>query len=352
MTPFKFILAATDFSVPANNAVYRAALLAKQHGARLSIVHVIVPARRMHFRAWLSTSIDRDPQFADARDKLRRLAADLTNRYGVTANVEVRCGHVGDELHRALAHADLLVVGQRRRSALAEMVLGSTAQRLVECTRRPVLVVKQAATNGYRRALVPIDFTPASDAAALVAAALAPDLDLQVFHAFDLTGETVMRDVDVSESVIREYRLRQEAALLARMRRSMTRLGLDTRKLSFALGRGSPVKATLRQVQSQNADVLVATKQRRGRIATSVLGHINSLLARSRCDMLIVSGWVRDPRQPEAAAALRPVARVAGIGHPRVGHAPAAQGSSWMRAQLPAEAFMAGENGRPGRAGG
>ena len=69
MTPFKFILAATDFSVPANNAVHRAALLAKQHGARLSIVHVIVPARRMHFRAWLSTSIDRDPQFADARDE-------------------------------------------------------------------------------------------------------------------------------------------------------------------------------------------------------------------------------------------------------------------------------------------
>ncbi|MEP7282964.1 MAG: hypothetical protein ABI696_13370 [Rubrivivax sp.] len=77
--------------------------------------------------------------------------------------------------------------------------------------------------------------------------------------------------------------------MLARMRRSMTRLGLYARKLSFALGRGSPVKATLEQVQSQNADVLVATKQRRGHVATSVLGHINSLLARSRCDMLIGS---------------------------------------------------------------
>jgi hypothetical protein len=98
--------------------------------------------------------------------------------------------------------------------------------------------------------------------------------------------------------------------------------------------------------------VLVATKQRRGRIATSVLGHINSLLARSRCDMLIVSGWVRDPRQPQAAAALQPVARVSGIGHARAGHVPAAQGSSWMRSQLPAEAFMAGQNGRLDRAGG
>jgi len=270
----------------------------------------------------------------------------------VTAELEVRTGDIVEELHRASTRADLLVMGQRRRSALAEMVLGSTAQRLVECTRRPVLVVKQAATNGYRRALVPIDFTPASDAAALVASALAPDVDLQVFHAFDSTGESIMRDVDVSESVIRAYRVRQEAALLERMRRSMTRLGLDTGKLSFALGRGSPAKATLRQMQIQNADVLVATKQRRGRIATSVLGHINCLLARSRCDMLIVSGWVRDPRQLQALTTLQPVARAAGIGHARAGQAPAPQGSSWMRAQLPAEAFMAGQHGRPGRAGG
>ena len=352
MTPFKFILAATDFSVPADNAVRRAARVAKQHGARLCIVHVIAAARRVPFRAWLSPAIGRDLKVADAHDRLQRLAGDLTNRYDVTVDLEVRAGDVVEELHRASARVDLLVMAQRRRSALAEMVLGSTAQRLVECTRRPVLVVKQAATGAYRRALVPIDFTPASDAAALVAAALAPDIDLQIFHAMDSTGETVMRDVDVSESVIRAYRLREEAALLARMASSMTRLGLDSGKLHFALGRGSPVAATLRQVQSQNADVLVATKQRRGRIATSVLGHINSLLARARCDMLIVSGWVRDPRQSLAAAALRPVARVAGIDHARAGHAPAAQGSSWMRSQLPAEAFMASQHGRPDRAGG
>ena len=352
MTPFKFILAATDFSEPATNAVRRAAMLAQQHGARLHIVHVVEAASRGRIREWLSPTIDLDSKVADARDTLHRLAADLTRRYDVTPALEVRTGDVLEELNRASARADLMVMGQRRRSALAEMVLGSTAQRLVECSRRPVLVVKQAPRWGYRRALVPIDFTPASDAAALVAAALASDIDLQVFHAFDSTGETVMREADVSESVIREYLLREEVALTARMRRSMTRLGLDSHRLSFALGRGSPVKATLRQAQSLNADVLVATKQRRGRMATSVLGSINSLLARSRCDMLIVSGAMRDPRPAQAVTALRPVAQAAGGSHQRATHAHTAQGSSWMRSQLPAEAFMAGQHDRPRRAGG
>ena len=174
----------------------------------------------------------------------------------MTADVEVRCGHVSDELHRALADADMLAMGQRRRSALAEIVLDRTVQRLVKCSRRPVLVVKQVADGAYRRALVPIDFTPASEAAALVAAALAPDIDLEVFQALDSTDESVMRDVDVSESVIRAYRVRQEAVLLARMRRRMARLGLDARKLSFALWRGWPASATREPVMHLQRKVL------------------------------------------------------------------------------------------------
>lgn len=38
--PFTSILAATDFSIDGNNAVRRAALLAHEHGARLTLVHV------------------------------------------------------------------------------------------------------------------------------------------------------------------------------------------------------------------------------------------------------------------------------------------------------------------------
>lgn len=349
MTPFKSILAATDFSVPANNAVRRAALLAKQHGARLGIVHVVGQARRWPISGWFPSTIDLDRWIANARSALHRLASDLTIRYDVTTDLEVRTGDVLQELHHASARADLLVMGQRRRSALAELVFGSTAQRLVECSARFVLVVKQAANQEYRRALVPIDFTPASDAAATVASRLAKDIDLQVFHAFDSTGEFVMGEAD-SESTAREHGLREEVALLARMRRSMARLGLDSSRLSFAFGRGSTVKATLRQAQSLNADVLVAAKQRRGRMATSMLGNVNSLLARSRCDVLIVSRGVRNPRHPQAVAAPRPAA-VTGIGRVRASQAPVAQASSWMRSQRP-QAFTAGPPGRPHRARG
>ncbi len=352
MTPFKFILAATDFSEPANHAVRRAAMLAKQHGARLHILHVVVPTKRGQLRAWFSPAVDLDQKQAEAQDVLRRLADDLTDRHGLTPSIEVRGGEFRDELQRASAGADLLVIGQRRRSALTDMVLGSTAQHFVEHSRRPVLVVKQAPRWAYRRALVPIDFTPASDAAALVAATLASDIDLQFFHAFDSTGETVMREADVSESVIREYLLREEVALKARMRRSMARLGLDSARLSFALGRGSAVRAILRQAQSLNADVLVAAKQRRGRMATTVLGSINRLLVRSRCDMLIVCGGVREPRHPQAVAASRAPSLAVRIGSPsgpRGRPQPVLRGCARSCRQTPS---WQASTGRPLRAGG
>lgn len=37
------IVVATDFSVPANAAVTRATLLARQHGAELYLLHVLFP---------------------------------------------------------------------------------------------------------------------------------------------------------------------------------------------------------------------------------------------------------------------------------------------------------------------
>lgn len=353
MTPFKLILAATDFSVPADNAVQRAALLAKQHGCRLRIVHVINPPRpSRRLLGWGASATDLDVATADARTRLQRLATQLTGRYDVTAELEVRTGDTLEELHRCAARADLLVMGQRRRHPLAEMLAGRTAQRLVEHSRRPVLVVKQLAEAGYRRVLLPIDFSPASDAAACVAAALAPAINLQVFHAVDSIGAALMRRADVDASIIRDYRNREDAALMARMRRSMARLGLGNAKLSFALGRGSPTAATLRQAQDMGADVLVATKHTRTRFASDMLGSLNGLLARSNCDVLIVAGWVRDVRRLQTSPRQWPAARAAGFACPTPVRAQAAQGSSWMQAQLPAAAFMAGQQGLPRRAGG
>lgn len=348
MTRFTFILAATDFSVPADHAVRRAAMLAQQHGARLGIVHVVNPTRFSRIRTSLAPSIELELRVAKGRERLRKLAAELRGSHDVAVDFELRTGDTLEQLQLASSRADLLVVGQRHRNPCIQRVPGTTTQRLVEICRRPVLVVKQVADVGYRRILVPIDLTPASATAAVVAEALAPGIDLQIFHAFAWSGEAAMREADVRESVIHHGRARREAGLVARMRFSTARLGVDSRRMSFAIGQGSPVVATLRQAQALGADVLVATKHRRMRVGASVLGCVNSLLLGARCDMLIVPGRMRDPRQTQASQQALPLSR----GVESRGAAVAAGASAligpWLTpAQTPAPAWRATQRSPP-----
>ena len=77
---------------------------------------------------------------------LQRTLVDL----GDTATGEVAYGHPADELVRASAEIDLLVVGSRRYGPVRRVVLGSTSDRLVHEARCPVLVVPRGTGTGER----------------------------------------------------------------------------------------------------------------------------------------------------------------------------------------------------------
>ena len=51
-------------------------------------------------------------------------------------------------------------LGARGASFMRHLMLGSTAERLVRRSDRPLLVVKQPPHERYRRRLVAVDFSP------------------------------------------------------------------------------------------------------------------------------------------------------------------------------------------------
>jgi nucleotide-binding universal stress UspA family protein len=182
------------------------------------------------------------------------------------------------------------------------LVFGKTADRLLRTCRTPLLVVKQAVQGPYQRVLVPVDFTPCSNAAIRSAASLATGVRIHLFHALSSTREAVLREADVPAAVIRESRAREEAGAAARMRRSVARLGLDSRSMSLVLGRGPVVHSTLRHAQTLGADLIVAGKQRRSPVAGFFLDSVGSrLLAASRCDTVIIPHPLFEPQSSSTA---------------------------------------------------
>lgn len=310
MTPFTSILAATDFSIGGNNAARRAALLAHEHGAPLKLVHVLDPAGCRPLWGWSPGSIDFGLQAAQARESLRRLALEIAGRHGLSPSVEVRVGEPLETLLRASQRAELLVLGRRGHGRFRALRAGRTVDRLFRTCRRPVLVVKMPAERAYRRVLVPVDFSVASDAAVQAAARLAHDGGLHVFHAINSHRDGVLRDTGVPDHLIRESGLRQQAGILARLRRQAARLGLDSTRMGFAVDRGHPVWSTLRHAHRLQADLIVAGRQGRSTLGEWLLGSVSGrLLAGSACDMLMVP----QPRAEALGHAAPPPLRLAAV---------------------------------------
>lgn len=148
---FRHIAVASDFSEGADAAFIIARDLCRQHGARLSVVHVIPPL------------ITPSPLLDDLvvgeldlrlRENLNQNAdREISRRYlsqaeGVMTQAVVLEGDPTSELMAWVAQqeVDLLVVGSTGLSGLAEVFFGSVAARAVRRAPCSVLVARRRAT--------------------------------------------------------------------------------------------------------------------------------------------------------------------------------------------------------------
>jgi nucleotide-binding universal stress UspA family protein len=146
------ILAPTDFSVYANQAVTSAFELAQVCGAKLSLLHVIeVPVYAIEVALPLADLEQ------EARQSLARLLPEAA-----AAHVEVtRLVELGIPYHKILEvaraeHVDLIVMATHGRTGLGHLVLGSVAERIVRLAPCPVLTIRSSGTNtvGLRTTLI------------------------------------------------------------------------------------------------------------------------------------------------------------------------------------------------------
>ena len=186
--------------------------------------------------------------------------------------------------------ADLVVVGKRGTGSLKEFVVGSTVDRLLGRSRKPLLVVKRGNEGPYRQVLVPVDFTDYSEAALVTAASLAQDdAAIHVFHARSSSGEFELQMADVPGPVIREYREMKQGEARARIHELITKVGVEARRVFACVAQGDARRLILDHEKLLQADLIVAGKQGRSAMADFLLGSVASrLLADSNCDVLII----------------------------------------------------------------
>lgn len=287
----KHIFVATDFSKTAAFAERRAAMLAMEHGAELTLLHVVSGLALERLRQLLlhGSAPSNSALLACFEAELRQTAENLVKEYGITVNPRLMVGNPHDDIARAAndAHADLVVVGATG-TALREFFLGATAVAVISEAQQPTLVIRHAPHAPYQRVMAAVDLSLFSSAVVDIACRVAPEADLMLAHAFTVEFESKLRLVGATEQDIQRYRQDARHHAQAQMQILAQALPAET-MTSIQLEHGQPEDILPALVQKIGADLLVVGKHDTSEVEELLLGSVTRhLLFEAGCDVLVM----------------------------------------------------------------
>jgi nucleotide-binding universal stress UspA family protein len=286
------ILAATDLSPASRDAVARAASIAAATGARLELLHAISAGPLDELRRMVGDDRAIERLRDEAVATLGALARDLRERHAVEVALEVRTGRVLDEImieSEAIA-ADLVVLGARGESTLRQLVLGTTAERLLRRARRPMLIVRRPAGRVWHRVLLPVDFSPWSDAAIRLASALAPEAELLLLHAWQVPFEPKLRQAGLDDDAIAALGAKAEAEAQRLLDALVAAHRSVAARITPVLRRDAPWAAIAAAERECDVDLVAIGKHGRGAVEELLLGSVTKgVVATSSADVLVVT---------------------------------------------------------------
>jgi nucleotide-binding universal stress UspA family protein len=287
------LLAATDFSAPARHALERAAMLAQAHpDARLTLAHVVSGSALDTLRRMLpgDAAALETQLLAQAEKNLAELAANLAAHPGCSIDTVLAQGSAPTALVDLVEtrQTDLLVMGARGAHFVRELLLGSTTERVLRKSRRPLLAVKQRPQAPYRRILAPVDFSAHAAAAINAAHAWLPDADIVLLHAFEVELENTFRLAGMNDDQIHQYRIQARDAAQESMEAFIGTLQVPASRLTRQFVHGAATLRILEHEQTMDADLIVMGKHGQSVMEELLLGSVTKhVLSHSSSDVFI-----------------------------------------------------------------
>ena len=288
------ILVPTDFSRPSQQAIPWAKFIAHQSHGKIHLVHVhdfeyAIPgevALELMFHTDVEKSLRRD---------LYRVAAkhDLPNP---KTSCHIRSGRAFDQVEKLAEeiHADLIVTSTHGYTGLKHVLLGSTAERIVRHSTRPVFVARRAKSGRMRaprlkKIVVPLDFSKCSEIGLHYAVELARCFGTKLFlvHVVRLDYR-LMADGYAMYAAEEILKVAHEAAE-EEMRRVVAATDFGKVEFQTSIETGSPENRVCSYAQERSADVIVTSTHGRTGFQHVLIGSTAEHIVRyAECPVLVV----------------------------------------------------------------
>jgi nucleotide-binding universal stress UspA family protein len=290
------ILVGTDFSVASQIAVERAVQLARVWSARVTLHHVVASSLwdDVLSQAASVTGIETPTPAATeaaAAEALRRRADEIESATGLRCEVRVSTGRAAGALASAAAAAgaDLVVIGAHGAHPVRDLVVGTTAQKLLRISPCPVLVVKRRTDTDYRTVLAPTDFSAPSRTALRTCVELLPAATVHVAHAFELPYDGLSRYANVSTETLARYHREARARLHESLRAFADDAGLSPSRRVLHVNHGYAPKCIEQWIETTSADLVVIAAHGKSELEATFLGSVSlHTVMAAHCDVLLL----------------------------------------------------------------
>lgn len=149
MLAIQTILCPTDFSEASKCAFRLACSLARDHGARLIVLHVAPPPQKVGYDGKPLVPGLPEGYQNDLENRLTQFRAQVTD---VSVETRLEEGFAATEILRIARETpcDLIVLATHGRTGLWRLLMGSVAEQVVRKARCPVLAVKAPSSQQHQ----------------------------------------------------------------------------------------------------------------------------------------------------------------------------------------------------------
>ena len=273
---FKHILVAHDLSREADIALHRAIQLARQHDARLSVLHVLED----HLPNAVQNNL---------RDAAQQYFSEHLARQGVEdCQLLLRKGRPAQHILEEMgdSQADLLVIGRHHHNA-PELFIGTTLERVARHLSAPLLLVMgEQADKPYQKAAVALDFSLcACDALRNACTLLPQDARLVALNVMELGSRLLSKSGNSTDFLATQ---RELLGKLLEDELSGLAGKIPTVELEV-IRRGALPRALDEAVAEQRPQLLALGSHGRSLISQALLGSLAlRYLQAPPCDLLLV----------------------------------------------------------------
>jgi nucleotide-binding universal stress UspA family protein len=287
--PLRRIIVGTDFSESARHALELVPLLPVGRQAEVTLIHVLPAAQAPDLCGELAAAVQRR---AEEEAALLRARLAITAP-GATVGIALEHGSPFFVLAREARdrEADLLIVDRHGAGGIRGIVLGSTAERVVQRSSVPVLVAHGAPRGAYGHPLAALAAEHEAQRVVVSAARLlgAHVRRLDVVHAYTSPFEGWMEIAGVDRTHLAQCRRDARRAARAMVERALRAVPDVDLELVPHVEYGDARRIVRRALRRRRSDLLVMGAHTRSGIVHALVGSTaGDLLHLVRCDVLVV----------------------------------------------------------------